>query len=238
MSADERDVPVRFAEGFFHEARNAVFGLSVTLDALEEGADPGAALVQQVRTLASLSDRTARLMHDLVAYVEAPAGGEWFVSSRTVIEQGILDARERLGSRKLEVTGLDAVGDHLRTDPAMLARSICSVLQGVAIALPAAEPIRLTLTQASSGAPIELRIVASGGEVAAERIVTFFEPFAIRGSRITGFAVALAKRRFVQDGVSVLLVRNGVEGLSLTLTFPVHTSVQANVAGAPEVATR
>jgi signal transduction histidine kinase len=219
MSADERDVPVEFAEGFFHEARNAVFGLSVTLDALEEGADPGAALVQQVRTLASLSDRTARLMHDLVAYVEAPSGPLLSGPLLAILEQGLSEARERLGSRGLEVTGLDQVTGDVDADSPALSRALCSVLQGVAIVLPTPEPLRVAVAREADGST-EVRILASGGEVAAERIVTFFEPFAIRGSRITGFAIALARRCFAAHHIRVLLVRNGAEGLTLALTFP------------------
>lgn len=219
MSADERDIPVRFAEGFFHEARNAVFGLSVTLDALEEGADPGAALVQQVRTLATLSDRTARLMHDLVAYVEAPAGERAATDLRPILEQAVAEAGERLLSRELEVSGWDQVSGAIPADAARLTRSLCSALQGVSIVVPSSDPVRVSFARTDEGR-VAMRIVGAGGEVAAERIVTFFEPFAIRGSRITGFAVALARQCFDEHGVSVLLVRNGADGLTLTLTFP------------------
>lgn len=219
MSA-ERDQPSRFAEGFLHEARNAVFGLSVTLDALEEDADPGSALVDQGRTLAALSDRTARLMHDLVAYVESPPLVRERVSLQLVVADAVASAKERLGPRALHVEGEDilARGADLSADHACLARAICSVLQGLAIAVPSGDPVTLTIARPHAGR-IELVASARGADVSAERVLTFFEPFAIRGARITGFAVALARRCLDGHGASVRLGRSEGDGLSISLAF-------------------
>lgn len=219
MSAD-RDHPNRFAEGFLHEARNAVFGLSVTLDALEEDADPGSALVDQGRTLAALSDRTARLMHDLVAWVEAPPFVREKLPLQDVLNEAVASARERLGTRVIEIEG-EATFDRGATvsvDRACVARSLCSVIQGVAIAVPSAKPLALTITRPHAGR-LEISIVGRGADVSAERIITFFEPFAIRGARITGFAVALARRCFDSHGIGVRIGRTADDGLSLSLGF-------------------
>ncbi len=221
MSADG-DHPSRFAEGFLHEARNAVFGLSVTLDALEEDADPGSALVEQGRTLAALSDRTARLMHDLVAYVEAPPFVREKMSLHPIVTEGVASARERLGSRTLVVEGEDLLAQRaeLAADRACLARAICSLLQGVAIAVPATTPVTLTIARPHAGR-IELVFASRGVDVSAERVITFFEPFAIRGARITGFAVALARRCFEGHGASVRIGRNADDGLSISVGLDV-----------------
>lgn len=219
MPAD-RDNPSRFAEGFLHEARNAVFGLSVTLDALEEDGDPGGALVEQVRTLASLSDRTARLMHDLVTYVEAPPSEKAPARLGEIVHAAVAEARERLGARPLVLVGeehLDLTAP-FEADAPQLGRAIASVIQGAAIAVPAPGPVQLVLARPHPRR-VELTITASGAEVSAERVITFFDPFAIRAARITGFAVALARRCFEAHGIGVRLVRNADDGLILTLAF-------------------
>ena len=218
-----RALSTSVAEAFLHEARNAVFGLSVTLDAMQEDEAPGAALAEHATTLLGCAGRATRLMHDLVAYLEPPTPVRSQLDLPASLRAVVEEVRPALGERgfRLHVPE-DALPAPCVGDPHLVHRALCALIQGVAIVAgrDADVVVSLAARRDRSRSFLEVCISAEQAEVAPERVATFFEPFAVRGPHLTGFSVALAKRSLAAQDVTVVVEQPREGALVARIVFP------------------
>lgn len=206
--------------GVAHEVRNPLFGISATLDALENkfGAD---AFREYTVALREEVDRMSRLMHDLLEYgrpIAATLRGE---SPREVLQSAVRSMRAL--ARQNRVTLHCAIADALpavRMDSGRLLQVFENVLKNAIEHSPEGSEIQVSVTADAHRSTVTVVVEDAGPGFAPEDLPRIFEPFFTRRRGGTGLGLSLSRRIVDAHGGSIRASNRSGGGASIAITLP------------------
>lgn len=205
--------------GVAHEVRNPLFGLGALLDSFESQTDP-----QQrfpIEPFRRGLTRVQHLMQQLLDYGQ-PVPRQ---RSRHALRKTLLEAVETCGGlaaeRQVEVA-LAAPPDlpQVRIDEGRMLQVFSNLLDNAIRYSPAGG--RVTMAAAADHDWLETHVDDAGPGVAAEDLVSVFEPFFTRRRGGTGLGLAIVQKIVVEHGGSVACCRRASGGTRMTVRLPLR----------------
>ncbi len=205
--------------GVAHEVRNPLFGMQITLDALETLVSHDADSDDLFHALRRWLDRLNRLMESLLAY-----GRTWSIdlqqgSLADVLHHALEGTAPVAESAHVEVHTNIEVSRPMLMDASRLAQAFENLLlnaiqhtsEGGAIELEARE----------AGGFVECRVRDRGPGFSPEDLPRIFEPFFTRRRGGTGLGLAIVQRIVDEHGGTLHATNADTGGAMMTLRFPV-----------------
>ncbi len=221
VEASQPNAVESFAAGVAHEARNQIFALSATLDALEarfsaELAEPPhfAVMREELARLTALMSHLAELGRP-----NAPLLG---VGSAKEAALDALGRAEPLAQSKritLEFNGEDA---HARFDHEHLSRALWRLTEYAVRRSPAESTVSLALE--AKGTQVLLTLSDRGPRLESSQLARLFEPFFSPGRVSRGLELVLAVRSIRDQGGSVHVENAELVGIRTSISLPLVSS--------------
>ncbi len=209
--------------GAAHQAKNAIFGLSATLDAFEARIKKDAAEDDYVDNLRQGIARMQTLMRDLLDYGNPTACESDSVAMAAVLRRSIGGCQSlaaKLGVR-LE---LDVVENaEVQAHPTRLVRAFENLVENAIQHSPSAGTVKVRLSVAQLGERRLLRcdVIDQGTGFPPEHMERLFAPFFTLRPGGTGLGLTIAKK-IVEDCGGMIRLSNGVSGgAQATIFLPV-----------------
>ncbi len=209
--------------GVAHEVRNPLFGISATLDALEEHVETGqdlAELPQFFQVLHGQLGRLTGLMQDLLDYGR-PAAIDPHVGPLEPSVALAVSACDRL-ARQRGVELRTAVPDSLpllRLDRGRMGQAFINLIENAVQHSPEGAAVFVEAVL-HPGTAIEVAVRDSGPGVPAEDLPHLFEPFFSRRAGGTGLGLSIVQRIVEEHGGSVSAVNLPGGGACLSVRLP------------------
>ena len=217
------------AAGVAHEARNPLFGISSTLDALESSFPERAELQPFVEKLRHEVERLGRLMSDLLQYgkpgssergsyplgdvlARAVAHCEPIAARASVVMQSRFD-RAGLPAMLMERERLVRVFQNL------LENAIEHAGRGGTVSIDA------SIAPSDDRPNVECRVVDSGAGFASTDLPRVFEPFFTRRQSGTGLGLSIVQRIVREHGGTVSAANGKDGGAIVTVRLPLPSAM-------------
>ncbi len=210
----------RFAAGVAHEARNQIFALSATLDALEARFSSALEHPPHFEVMREELARLTTLMRHMAELGQAnpPLLGVGRIAD------AVLDAMNRVqgvaASKRVELRfqAGEASEARARFDHEHLSRALARFLEHAIRRGSADGVVELALEATSERA--SLTIDDSGPRLEPAQLARLFEPFYSPGRVMRGLELTLARRSIHEQGASISAESRGNSGLRLTISLP------------------
>jgi signal transduction histidine kinase len=205
--------------GVAHEARNPLFGISATVDALEGSGNPTEFLPLLRREV----QRLQRLMDDLLEYGK-PSSGLRKARVAEVIERAVVSFRGLHGDRDGPPVAVDLPLNlpKIPMDPERLERVFLNLLSNARSHSPPAAEIRIRGRIETGGgrAWVVCEVEDSGPGFREEDLGRIWEPFYSRRPGGTGLGLSIVQRIVEEHGGSVAAENHSGGGARIRLRFP------------------
>jgi signal transduction histidine kinase len=216
--------------GVAHEARNPLFGISATLDALAAGSRGDAALAPFLSTMREQVQKLSRLMTELLEYGR-PIATELMPQSLSVAVARSIGSCSALAEEagvKVELVG-EPAGDVVPMDEPRLQQVFQNLVQNAIQHSPRSGRIRIELRPESDHDQPGVRcsVRDSGPGFAASDQERVFEPFFTHRRGGTGLGLSIVQRIVEQHAGRVTAANHPDGGGVVTVWLP------ANRAAAP-----
>ena len=209
--------------GAAHQTKNAIFGLSATLDAFEARLTRRfAGDHEYVGHLRAGIDRMQLLMRDLLDYGNPTVCAATPVSIAAVVQQSV-SACQELAKKTRNGFVLEMAEDaEVVANPARLTRALENLLENALQHSPQGAPVTIQLTRAHAGRMLRLEVVDQGPGFPPEHMEKLFTPFFTLRPGGTGLGLTIAKK-IVEDLGGTIQLSNGEAGEArATVLLPVH----------------
>lgn len=213
--------------GVAHEARNPLFGISATLDALESAGEP----TELIPVLRGEVRRLQRLMDDLLEYGK-PSSGRRKTCLTEIIERAVASFRSAGGSRA--VARIEVVAPRhlprILVDPERLERVVLNLLSNAEIHSPPGGEIRIVcgVETAAGRAWLVCEVEDAGPGIREEDLEHIWEPFYSRRPGGTGLGLSIVQRIVEEHGGSVAAENRLRGGARMQLRFPTCCCLQSS----------
>lgn len=202
-----------------HQAKNAIFGLSATLDAFEAHLNTRVAADDEyVGHLRAGITRMQLLMRDLLDYGNPTAGDRTPVSMAAVVQQSISVCH--CLAKKLRCGFLIEMAEDAEVvaNPVQLVRALENLLENALQHSPPAAKVTIRLSQSGDGNMVRLDIVDQGPGYPPEHMEKLFMPFFTLRPGGTGLGLTIAKK-IVEDLGGTIQLSNGASGGAQAAVF-------------------
>jgi signal transduction histidine kinase len=208
--------------GAAHQAKNAIFGLSATLDAFEARIKKDASEDGYIDNLRMGIARMQTLLRDLLDYGNPTSCELSPISMAAAVRRSVSGCRSL--ADKLEVgLELDVAEDaEVMVNPARMVRALENLVENAIQHSPPAKTVRLRLTSAKNGETRLLRcdVLDQGPGFPPEQMERLFAPFFTLRPGGTGLGLTIAKK-IVEDCGGMLRLSNVASaGARVTLFLP------------------
>jgi len=205
--------------GVAHEARNPLFGISATVDALEDAPDPA----EFLPVLRGEVQRLQRLMDDLLEYGK-PSSGRQRAGLTEIIDKAVASFRSARGTRaaaRIEVVAPQHLPG-LLLDPERVERVFFNLMNNAESHSPPDAEIRILCRVESTAEQgwVVCDIEDSGPGIREEDLERIWEPFYSRRPGGTGLGLSIVKRIVEEHGGSVAAQNRPRGGARMQLRFP------------------
>ena len=208
--------------GAAHQAKNAIFGLSATLDAFESRIKKDAPEDGYVENLRMGIARVQTLMRDLLDCGNPTAGQATTVSMAAVVRRSIGGCQSL--ATKMEVAfELDTAQDAaLVANPARLVRALENLVENAIQHSPTEGTVKLRLSRHQIGERNLLRcdVIDQGPGFPPEHIEKLFTPFFTLRPGGTGLGLTIAKKIIEDCGGTIRLSNGACGGAQVTVFLP------------------
>lgn len=212
--------------GVAHEARNPLFGISATLDALESAGEP----TELIPVLRGEARRLQRLMDDLLEYGK-PSSGRRKTCLTEIIERAVASFRSAGGSRA--VARIEVVAPRhlprILIDPERLERVFFNLLSNAESHSPPGGEIRIVCRVETAAGRVWLvcEVEDAGPGIREEDLERIWEPFYSRRPGGTGLGLSIVQRIVEEHGGSVAAENRLRGGARMQLRFPTCCCLQS-----------
>ena len=213
------------AAGVAHEARNPLFGISSTVDALESTFPTRAELQPFIERLRQEVDRLGRLMSDLLQYGKPSLFERGSVALVDVLTRAIAHC-EPMAARADVVVHADfyrvAIPNVLLERERMV-RVFQNLLENAIEHSGKGSVVRVSASvgYASAAAWVEVRVSDRGPGFSAADLPRVFEPFFTTRHRGTGLGLSIVERIVREHGGTVAAANGREGGAVVTVRLPV-----------------
>jgi signal transduction histidine kinase len=208
--------------GAAHQAKNAIFGLSATLDAFEARIKNDGPEDDYIDNLRTGITRMQTLLRDLLDYGN-PTACELEPVSMAAIVRRSFGGYQTLTARMGVTLALDVVGDgEVLVNPARLVRALENLVENAIQHSPPAGTVTVRLSHGNVGEANLLRcdVLDQGPGFPPEHIEKLFTPFFTLRPGGTGLGLTIAKK-IVEDCGGTIRLSNGTRaGAQVTLFLP------------------
>jgi signal transduction histidine kinase len=211
-----------FFSGLTHQLRNAVFGLTASIDLLEISVPPTPPFANASLTMRQHTARLLRVLAELDAYATAALPPQLDGPLPPLVRDACIAVAPLADERGVAVSqsySLDPCS--VRMEPPNLARAIRSLIETAILRTPPRGGVTLALLDHGDG-HAELRIEDEGASLGPNVLPRAHEPFVVRGGDLTGLSFALADRVAHAHGGRLLLEEQPSRGLVTRLLLPLN----------------
>ena len=208
--------------GAAHQAKNAIFGLSATLDAFEARIKKGASEDGYIDNLRMGIARMQTLLRDLLDYGNPTACELTPISMAAVVRRSVSGCRSLADKMEVGVELEVAEDAEVMVNPARMVRALENVVENAIQHSPPAESVRLRLTVPKDGEPRLLRcdVIDQGPGFPPEHLEKLFDPFFTLRAGGTGLGLTIAKK-IVEDCRGTIRLSNvASRGAQTTVFLP------------------
>ncbi len=209
--------------GAAHQAKNAIFGLSATLDAFEARIKKDVSQDDYIDNLRLGIARMHTLMRDLLDYSNPTLGESGPVSMAAVVRNAV-GGCQSLASKMSVAFALDVAEDaEVTANPARLVRALENLVENAVQHSPQAGTVRLRLSPATVDGRKLIRcdVRDQGPGFPPEHLEKLFTPFFTLRPGGTGLGLAIAKK-IVEDLGGATRLSNGTSGgAQATIFLPI-----------------
>jgi signal transduction histidine kinase len=211
-----------FAAGVAHEARNQIFAVTATLDALEARFKESSERPPHFGVMREDLQRLTTLMHGLAEFGHPSAPVLAFGQIKAAALDALSATRPSAERKKVELHS--ELEDERATawfDRERLSLALRNLLEHAVRRSPEAEPVKLTISRGDGEEGlVTVTIVDNGPALGSAHLERFFEPFFSPNRAARGLDLALAKRIIEQHGGSLRAQNRGALGLRLEVLVP------------------
>ncbi|HVR37971.1 MAG TPA: ATP-binding protein [Thermoanaerobaculia bacterium] len=210
--------------GVAHEVRNPLFGISVTLDALESALPDDVETEELMAAIRTWLDRMNHLMENLLAY-----GKTWTLDLRPgdtgeVLTEAIQTCRALAHDQTIDVDPAIEPGMTILMDARRLALAFENMITNAIQHSPPRSRIEVAARVAGDHAECVVRDRGKG--FATTDLPRVFEPFFTRRRGGTGLGLSIVQR-IVEEHGGTVTAENALEGgACLTVCLPLYRPVQ------------
>jgi signal transduction histidine kinase len=206
--------------GAAHQAKNAIFGLSATLDAFEARIKKDVSEDDYVNNLRLGIARIQTLLRDLLDYGNPTRCDLTSVSMAAVVRRSVSGCRSLATMTGVELE-LDVAEDaEAVANPARLARALENLVENAIQHSPPAGTVKLRLSRQRFGEQNLLRcdVIDQGPGFPPEHMDRLFTPFFTLRAGGTGLGLTIAKK-IVEDCGATIRLSNGASGRAQVTVF-------------------
>jgi signal transduction histidine kinase len=210
--------------GVAHEARNPLFGISSTLDAMEARFGAREEYGRYQKVLRGEVDRLSKLMRDLLEYGSPPAQQFSIGTVNDVISQAVQSCAslaERMGVGIDKHT--DAGNPHIRLNRDRLAQVFLNLVENALQHAPRGSTVTVEVRRRDDNGEqwIDCSVKDSGPGFDPQNLPRVFDPFFTRRRGGTGLGLAIVQR-IVEEHKGRIFAGNRPEGgARMTVSLPV-----------------
>jgi signal transduction histidine kinase len=199
--------------GAAHQTKNAIFGLSATLDAFEARIQNGAPEDEYFDNLRAGVARMQTLMRDLLDYASPAARERQPVSMVAVVRGSASECQALARKLRVQLAVEAAEDDEVVVNPVTMVRALENLLEN---AIQHSRPggtvtVRLTRTGPDGWRMLRCDVIDQGPGFPPEHMERLFAPFFTLRPGGTGLGLTIAKR-IVEDLGGMIRLSNGVTG--------------------------
>lgn len=210
--------------GVAHEVRNPIFGMQITLDALESSVSPDPDTADLLGALRRWLDRLNRLMESLLAY-----GRNWSVDLKPgllaeVLDQALEGTRDVARHAGIEVRATIDPSRPVLMDATRLAHAFENLIINAIQHTSESQPL-VELSAREADGFVECTIRDHGAGFAPEDLPRVFEPFYTRRRGGTGLGLAIVQRIIDEHGGTVHAGNADGDGALMSVRLPVYQGV-------------
>ena len=206
--------------GAAHQAKNAIFGLSATLDAFEAHLPATAADNDYVRHMRLGIARMQVLMRDLLDYGNPSIGCELQSTSlAAVVRRSIADCQALARVSIVELAPEIADDATVTANPSRLARALENLLENAIQNSPRNSRVTAHVTQSRTNC-VRLDVIDQGPGFPAEHIEKLFTPFFTLRPGGSGLGLTIAKKIVEDLGGAIRLSNRTGGGAQVTVFLP------------------
>jgi signal transduction histidine kinase len=201
--------------GVAHEVRNPLWGMQLTLDALEDADAPA----QIVADLRHWLRRLNALMESLLAY-----GRAWTIdlqrgSVGEVVRQAVANTRSMAEAAGVTVAASVGEAPPILMDPSRLAQAFENLITN---AVQHSDRGRVLVEVGTSDGFVECLVSDDGPGFPPADLPRLFQPFFTRRAGGTGLGLSIVQRVVDEHGGTIALRNREERGALVTLRFPVY----------------
>lgn len=206
--------------GAAHQAKNLLFGLSATLEALEAAQSPRLQGDAHVEHLKDGLARMQAMLKNVFAHGRPPGSATSFHAS-SMVREAIRGCTALATSREVNLC-MGVLGDApVVCDPQPLIQALENLIDNAVRYSPAGAVVTVDIERAAeSTRTVEIRIADHGPGFHAGDAGKLFTPFFSRRSGGTGLGLAVARGIVEQHGGSIALANSTAGGAVVTVQLP------------------
>jgi signal transduction histidine kinase len=206
--------------GAAHQAKNAIFGLSATLDAFEAHLPDTSADNAYIGHMRLGIAHMQALMRDLLDYGNPSIGCELESTSlAAVVRRSIADCQALARASIVELAPEIADDATVTANPSRLARAMESLLENAIQNSPRNGRVSAHLTQSSTNC-VRLDVIDQGPGFPPEHMEKLFTPFFTLRPGGSGLGLTIAKKIIEDLGGSIRLSNRTCGGAQVTVFLP------------------
>jgi signal transduction histidine kinase len=207
--------------GVAHEVRNPIFGMGLTVDALQEMLPDDPGVMELFGILRIWLDRLNRLMESLLEY-----GKTWSLDLRegtidSVVASVIDGCRQIAAQSSIEVEAEIEPGLPMLMDPARLSHAFENLIHNAIQHSKPEQRVRVRVRAADSGT-IECEVRDDGPGFDPLDLPKIFQPFFTRRRGGTGLGLSIVQRVVDEHGGTIAARNADTGGAVLTMRFPMY----------------
>jgi signal transduction histidine kinase len=218
--------------GAAHQAKNTIFGLSATLDALEEQVQRNVPLEDAfVNHLRLGIDRMQALMRDLLDYGNPTLSEMSPVSMAAAVAEAV-NACRRLAAQMEVNFVLDLKDDaEVVANPTRLVRALENLVENALQHSPqgGSVTVRLSRSTTRTAGLLRLDVLDQGPGFPPEYIENVFTPFFTRRAGGTGLGLTIAKKIIGDLGGAIRVSNRPSGGAQVAALLPVHSEIATEI---------
>ena len=207
--------------GVAHEVRNPIFGMGLTVDALQEMLPHDDAVLELFGILRAWLDRLNRLMESLLEY-----GKTWTLDLRegtidSVVSTAVTGCRQIAAQSHIAVEAEIEPGLPMLMDPVRLSHAFENLILNAIQHSKPEQCVRVRV-RAAGESTIECEVRDEGPGFEPLDLPRVFQPFFTRRRGGTGLGLSIVQRVVDEHG-GTIAARNAVSGGAvLTIRFPIY----------------